>query len=243
MPEDYNYEHNIQFLSKYQEELKSAQLNGDESKESRFLGKIGYIYLNKNELSKAEEFFNKSLEIAKKLDNKERICMIFIAKGQIFARQKNLDQSLELFKQALLIAEELNNIKLQSSIYWNCATISSFRSNLDETIKLLTKSLTLAEKVNEVRLIIGALTGLINANLFLEKYDITLSYCKKLLEIEQKEIPTEIILDVFSKMEFLYSKKGDEASSKLYRQKINKIQEELGIKSNHTCEHEHHDHH
>jgi len=111
-----------------------------------WLNELGYIYYTIGELDKAEEMFNKMLEIAEKLGLQEGMARAYGNLGVIHKKRGDLDKAEEMFNKALEIAEKLG---LQEGIaiqYGNLGVIYLTRGELDKAEEMLNKALEIHEK-------------------------------------------------------------------------------------------------
>lgn len=89
---------------------------GDKKGEAIVYSNLGLIHLQNNKLKQADLYFNRSLDIFKKSDDKGHIANDLFYLGQVEFAKNNFKNALEKYFTAYQIAEKLKIKKLQSNL-------------------------------------------------------------------------------------------------------------------------------
>ncbi|HEV8515905.1 MAG TPA: tetratricopeptide repeat protein [Cyclobacteriaceae bacterium] len=141
---------------------------------------LGLAQLGKKEYRLAKENFEKSLEIARKQNDKRVICEILLFLGEIELELKNETKGIRFLKEAEFLAEEIHLAKIKILIYKDFAEYYSSKKDYENSTFYHHKYSEFKDSVFSERLI-GNLTTLQNRldlhgviNVSTEKNQITL---------------------------------------------------------------------
>jgi hypothetical protein len=119
---------------------------------------IGVIYTDLQEIELSEEFFRKSVEIARTIGEKEEVASSLIDLAYILSAMSKFDESNQKLEEAYGLAEQLDNNQLRLSIYGLFAEnyrnmnmldkSSEFRDKYDR-IQQFAQTQTMREKFEE----------------------------------------------------------------------------------------------
>jgi len=70
---------------------------------------MGYVYLLKNDLVKADSLFNVALTIAEEINNNENSCLIFRNQALLSIKKSEFNNAIKKIKKSILISENIKN--------------------------------------------------------------------------------------------------------------------------------------
>ncbi|MBD3351662.1 MAG: tetratricopeptide repeat protein [Candidatus Lokiarchaeota archaeon] len=108
---------------------------------------IGEAYKQKNTLSKALEYFKKSLKIAEKTGDLTAKASSLLYRGDIYMKTENYTDALNALKVSLGIIEELNNIEAKAACCKIIGTIFQKLGKKTKAIKYLELSYDIFKKL------------------------------------------------------------------------------------------------
>lgn len=142
-----------------------------------------YGYYQDKDTKKSLEYVNKSIEIAKRIDNKIELGQVLIFKGNIYDRRGSFDKAILHFNEALSIYIEIDKRNGISTAYSSLGSAYVDKGDYFEALKYCLKALKISEesgKKNEQARIYNNI-GLIHY--YQADYQKSLDYYNKSLEI------------------------------------------------------------
>jgi tetratricopeptide (TPR) repeat protein len=85
----------------------STLKSGDESGRAQMLTELGDVYVNTDELTKAERAYSEALAIYQKLSNKRRSALLLRDLGAVYSLEHRSDEALSLLQRALKEANQV----------------------------------------------------------------------------------------------------------------------------------------
>jgi tetratricopeptide (TPR) repeat protein len=79
----------------------STLTSGDESERAQMLTELGDVYVNTDELAKAERAYGEALTIYQKLSNKRRSALLLRNLGAVYSLERRSDEALSFLERAL----------------------------------------------------------------------------------------------------------------------------------------------
>ncbi len=128
--------------------LKMVKKNSD--KEAALLGNLGIIYETRGELFKAEEAFNKVLEIGNKLSRPDIISPIYCNLGVIYKTGGELNKAEEMHKKALEINKKFGDQNGLAKNYCGLGLIYEARGELYKAEETYKKALEINKKLGNL---------------------------------------------------------------------------------------------
>ncbi|NSW46609.1 MAG: tetratricopeptide repeat protein, partial [Bacteroidales bacterium] len=141
---------------------------------------IGIIYSNQKNYEKSLEYYQKSLEISKKINDKYGIATCYNNIGGIYKAQNKVKQAIEFYQKSLKIHEELGDKNGLASCYNNIGGSYKYKGNYEKALEYYQKSLKIKEEINDkngIALVYGNIADLY----------ITITDSTKLNEKQKKE--------------------------------------------------------
>ena len=80
------------------------------------LNNFGYLYEKQGDISKAFEYFNKSLPIQEEIDDKLGMAGSLLNLGMIFRQQGNIPKALEYYHRALKLQILIDSVRASKTI-------------------------------------------------------------------------------------------------------------------------------
>jgi serine phosphatase RsbU (regulator of sigma subunit) len=137
-------------INKHLTATELARKNGDKKEESAHWDAIALIYWDHNAFRKAIEYFTKSLELNRQLDNLSGVSMLSSNLGALYADLKEYHKSLDCFNQTLAY-RRMKKEKL--GIITTLINISVVLNNLKKypsSVAALQEALTLSREMNDM---------------------------------------------------------------------------------------------
>jgi serine phosphatase RsbU (regulator of sigma subunit)/Tfp pilus assembly protein PilF len=146
----------------------------------------GYELHNKEDLPKAIEFYNKSLEIEKKINNKVNLALVYNNLGGIYIQQKAYENAIEFFLKSLAIRIEIGDKKGIGQIYGNLGSTYDVMEQLDKAMHFYEKALETYKTADDPMRVALTLNNI--GTLFEDKGDFekAMEYFLKSLEIQKR---------------------------------------------------------
>ncbi len=113
------------------------------------LNNIGYLAQNQGDISKALEFYLKSLEIEEEIKNKKGIAYSLNNIGSIYKDQGDITRGLEYYHKSLKIREEIKDKKGIANALNNIGIIHKNQGDAQKGLEYYHRSLKLWEEMND----------------------------------------------------------------------------------------------
>jgi tetratricopeptide (TPR) repeat protein len=164
-------------------EILSAVKGEDCKEEASAYGTIGGIYYRNGEFEKAFDYFNKSLEIQKKIGDQKGIATSIKRIGNVHIDRAEYDSARECYETSLKINEELDDQQGISSCLTNIGVIHHYKGEYNIAIDYKERSLDIANKIgNQLQIALDHI-NLAMDYIRLEDYNRALEYNKKGFDI------------------------------------------------------------
>jgi len=189
----------------------------------------GYIHQNKGNYKKALEFYNRSLELERKTNDKRNISMTYNNIAGIYIEQNEYKNAIDFFTKSLEMRVAIND---KEGIGQSLANLGSTFGHLGDTAKAhqyYTESLKISLEVNNlsrIAFIYNNLGKLFQAS---GKYEEAIGYLKKSLAIQQKINNKKGMCVVLGNLSDIYEMQGKLDESKKVALLALDIANELGF--------------
>jgi serine phosphatase RsbU (regulator of sigma subunit) len=127
-----------------------ASKANDKKEESRFYDQIAFIYWEHNFFDKASEYYQKSLELNKQLNNLSGMSMLNSNLGLLHADLRKYDLSLQYFQQTLAYRKMVKEKVGIISTLINISVVLNNLARFEESAASLNEALTLARELNDI---------------------------------------------------------------------------------------------
>jgi len=132
----------------------------DRERKADLLDSKGGVYNWKGELSQALVYYEESLEIREKLENKPEVAKSLNNIGVIYHQKGELGQALGYYKKSLVIKKELGNRQEIAKSLNNIGVIYHNKGGLDKALDYYEKSLAIKEQLGNKRLMANSLNNI-----------------------------------------------------------------------------------
>jgi tetratricopeptide (TPR) repeat protein len=109
---------------------------------------LGTVALHQRDFTKAEEWYEKSLEIIEPLGIKETAAFTYHQLGRVAQKREELDKAEQFYKKSLAIKKNLVDKKYTSTTYYQLGKISKKKLHFDEAEKWYKKSLKITDDLS-----------------------------------------------------------------------------------------------
>ena len=203
---------------KYSEAFSLAQealkLIGDESIEehSEILNILGNANFYWGRLEEALKFYNKSLHLARKCQDRKRIAIAFKNIGQVFLEQGKKWDAERYFRSALECAQEISDLFLMGKIYNNLGVLFT-PDDIERAKENFMNSLNIKRQIGDDDGVAVILNNMGNLYVRDGELDKALSMFNEALRIwVQMEAPTALVITYLNIGGIYYLKKNFERS-------------------------------
>lgn len=199
----------IKALSYINKGLIESRKGGNLLWEGYFLQSGGIIYDLNNQLDSGLIFFEKTIEVAKKIKDSVMEANALSNIGVAYQARGYLQPALFYQLAAARLRENLPNKLYLSKSYNNIGLLYRVKKDYKKALEYLNKSFLLKKEVNDS---IGMATTLLNIGScyqHLSRYDSALIYAKKTLEIAQRINDKELTLSATGNVGIALMQTGD----------------------------------
>ncbi len=209
------------------EEYKNKEIV-DDYKFADWYFKLGMIQYLRGEYKEALEKYKQSLEIEKKLGNKEGIAQTLHNIAIIHQKKGEYDEALEKYNQSMEISKKLGDLQGIAQTLHNIAVIHQEKGEYDEALEKYKQSIEIEKKLGNQRGIGHTLHNIAAIYQNKGEYDKAFEMYKQSLYIDKKLGDKRAIAKTLHNIAIIHQKKGeyDEAFEK-YKQSI-EIKKKLG---------------
>ncbi len=237
-------ENDMEVWSKYNDELKKiAEKNISNSTNfktkkvflkhyANSLNNIGYIFNKKGEVSKALEYYFKSLKISEEIDDKEGTGTSLNNIGQIYGYQGETKKSLEYYLRSLEIYKKLDNKYLLGGTLNNIASAYDDMGELSKAKIYYNESLKLLESIGDKYGIAFLLQNIGAVNSAEGDIEKALESYQKCLKIRAEINDKEGMAFVLNSIGELYFKKQNFSKALNFSKQSLEISQKNGIPEN-----------
>ncbi|MFW6227578.1 MAG: tetratricopeptide repeat protein, partial [Bacteroidota bacterium] len=177
------FETSIETLEK---SMAIKEESGDTKGVSENLNKIGNVYENIYDYTKAIDFYEKSAEVKTTIDDKAGLSQVMDNMGNLYYKQQILEKSIESYERSVAINEQLDNKEVLGKTY-NKLGVSHFElGQYDQAEEYYKKSISNAEAINENLVKSRALNNLGNLNFIQNRYNKAINYYENAIAIKSE---------------------------------------------------------
>ena len=148
-------------IENFKQQIEKSQKSGDLNNEVEYCSKLAFLYWQNGELDKSLNYFNRSLEINKELNNRNGSKLIYYYLGMIYSEKEEYQKSVKAFKKGIKISRELGMQKSVLSGLINLAQTYQNNNEYEKSNEYALKGYNMAQEQNnleKVRTCAGLLT-------------------------------------------------------------------------------------
>lgn len=177
--------------------------------EAAALNNIGFIYKNQGDISKALEYYNKSLQLREEIGDKEGTATSLTNIGVIYDDQGDIPKALEHYSKSLQLREEIRDKRGTANSLNNIGIIYQNQGDLSKALEYYGKSLQLREEIGYKKGIANSLNniGVIYDNQ--GNLSKALEYYGKSLQLREEIGDKKGIASSLNNIGFIYQNQGD----------------------------------
>jgi tetratricopeptide (TPR) repeat protein len=170
---------------------------GDKKELATVYGHLGRMYYNNNfELDKALMYYNKMMDIAMELNDKELLAASYDNLGSLFLSLHDKDKAYTYYHQLLLISEEINNQTGIGKALNNIGEIERYRGDYKKAFDYYKQSLAIHRELNDIRKMAINMENMGITYYTMNRPDDALHYYRQSLQYYQKANDRENIASV-----------------------------------------------
>jgi tetratricopeptide (TPR) repeat protein/DNA-binding CsgD family transcriptional regulator len=201
--------------------------------QSSSFNNLGSISRNKGDYEKAINYYNKSLKIAQKINDKSAEANVLNNIGIVRDNQGETIIALKYYKKSLKIRTELGEeTGNMVSTLDNIGTVYAGLGNYNQSILHLSKALKIAEKIDDKSDIAHIMLGIGSNYANFEEYNKAIDYYEKSMKIAKKIGSKSLVSTNFLRMGNVYSSQDKNEKALEYYNSALAISEEIGYVSN-----------
>jgi len=200
----------------------------DSQSEAAVTGNLGSVYYTRGDLDKAEEMYEKSLEIEEKLGRLKGMALAYGNLGLVYYTRGDLDKAEEMHEKSLEIEKKLGQLEGIARVYGNLGIVYDKRGDLDKAEEMYEKSLEIEKKIGRfegMAYLYGNLGIVYDKRGDLDKAE---EMYEKSLEIDKKLGRIEGIARQYGNLGIIYKRQGDLDKAKEMHLKSLEINEKIG---------------
>jgi tetratricopeptide (TPR) repeat protein len=208
-------------ISKYLNAMKDRERSGDKKGAGEISSKIGNLYHDDNQLGKALEYYNKSLNLKKETGDLEGASIILNDIAVTYYDSGRYETAVENYEESYKISEELGNKKVSAVILDNIGQVYENTYQYEKAVKFYEQSLDISKNLNEKEeesLMYDKI-----ANIYIEQNDPgkAIENYQKSLEIDKDLNREENVAATLNNMGSMYYNLGEYNDAKeLYEQSL-----------------------
>lgn len=168
------------------------------------LYRIGRSYSYRKEYALSSEFLEKSLHLAKKINNLKIEGQVLACMADNMRQTGNIDETVRIYNEALKPAMEEEDINTAGNIYSSLGSISYARGNFHEAINHYEQSRKM--RIRQGNMLRAAQTenNIANAYYNVARYDMAIEYYQKALPVFEKFKYSAGIASIYNGMAVIY---------------------------------------
>ena len=199
---------------------------------SSALNNIGLILADKNEYSKAIEYYNRSLEIDLRLENLPGQAMLYNNIGIIYKNKGDYTKAIDFYNKSLNIEKQLNNKEGIAISLNNIGMIFFDQGNYAKAMEYYSNSLKIDEEMGNKNNMANTIINIGNSYREAGDLDMANSYYNKSLKIYQEIGDATGIATSYNNIGINYKNQGNLSKAMQCYTKSLEIDKELGNKYN-----------
>jgi serine phosphatase RsbU (regulator of sigma subunit)/tetratricopeptide (TPR) repeat protein len=189
---------------------------------------ISFVLAGNNE--KGLEYFLKTLEIRKEIDDKKGIRESYNNIGNIYLGQGNYEKALECYSKSLTIEKELGAKKAMGASYNNIGNIYDYQGNYEKALEYYLKSFAISEELGDKNRMGGSYNNIGNFYSDQDNLEKALEYYSKSLAIKEEIGDKKGMGNTCNNIGLIYQNQGNyEKALECYLKSL-AIREEIGDK-------------
>jgi len=150
------------------------------------LNVLGIIYSSTNDVDKAEEYFLRSLQLSKELNDKNQISRAFHNLGINYGTTGDYEKVLDYYNRSLKIAQEIDDKRGSGPTLTSLGAIYNEIGDYEKAYDFFTRSIKLNEEFGDKRTLGWSLCKMGEYYLDSDNYEKAVSYLEKALKIARK---------------------------------------------------------
>ncbi|MGK7931127.1 MAG: tetratricopeptide repeat protein [Microcystaceae cyanobacterium] len=222
-------------LEELEKQIKAIKQQSDQSPALATLyDRVGQVYAKRvasgesenleEDIEKGIEFYQKSIELAERLELKTSLCQTLIRLGRFYYDLSRYEEAKSIYQQGLDIAREINYKHGERTALNGLGNVYYSLGNYQQAIDYHQQSLALKQKIGDRK---GEANSYNNLGLVYQKlgeYQQAIDYHKQSLALKQKIGDRKGEANSYNNLGLVYQKLGE------YQQAIDYLQQSLAIK-------------
>jgi len=217
----------IIFCEKAEKLSEEANFNFGKSES---YGWLGYLYMAKGNIAKAQEYNFKSLELLKESGDAHSLATIYTNIGTIFSKQGSIAEALTNYHLALKIQEESGETAGVAHTLTSIGLIYKYQNDLPRALEFYNKSLQMWEEVGDDGGIGLTLNNIGVVYYETKDYDTAMEYYERSLEKRELSSDKSGIANSLGNIGTIYEVRGDYPKALEYYNRALSIEKQIGNK-------------
>lgn len=144
-----DYVQALRYLDKAMDVAKALPFEERVERVAGIYNSLGILYTDQKDYSKAEEFFNQSLELAIAVNDRIKQARMLLNIGVTYQNQGNYKQALKSFRESLTIAEAIRAPETIILVGEGIGSVYKEQGKYTEALDWLNKSLLMAQELGD----------------------------------------------------------------------------------------------
>lgn len=207
--------------------LKLSESTGLKIKTAQIYDNLAWLGMLQGNLTEAEEFINKSIQIAEELNAKYLLSDAYTVKSLIFRDSKKFEAALKLEEKSFSIKQELDFTEGMSDTYYNKGLLYEDLKDYDKALEFQLKSLAMEEEVGNIPYL--SFSYYIISRLYIRKNDLKNArvYLEKAEALAQNSNLTSLKLNNAEMHAMYYEVLGDYKKALEYQKEYQSFSEQI----------------
>ncbi|MBN2215488.1 MAG: tetratricopeptide repeat protein [Bacteroidales bacterium] len=217
-------------ITEYIREARDKMELGKEQEAASIYSTIGNIYHNNNQIGKALEFYEKTLEIKKKSDDVEGIPLVLNDIAVALYDTGKYESAVEKYKEAFSLTRETGNKKISAIILNNIAQVYENTFQYENALDYYRQSVEIANELDNKNDAAVLYEKIADVHFERNEFDKAIENFEKTLKIEEELKDDSIVGATLNNMGIAYQSLGNRETALDYYQKSLDITEKQGDK-------------
>lgn len=176
---------------------ESLEYNTTQKKKAETYNRIGVSHHQLQQIIKAIDYYNKSVTIASKIDDKSGLALYHNNLGNAYFDLKELEEALIHYNISLDLQKELLNDRGIAMVMYNIGNVNKSKGKHTIAIDNFNQSISLAEKVQDTKILAKNFFAIMQVYKILGNHKLALQYYKKYYSIASPIVLKETQMSQF----------------------------------------------
>ncbi|MDR2232903.1 MAG: tetratricopeptide repeat protein [Tannerella sp.] len=216
---------NDKFIKYSHEALKFAEKEQKKDEATIIYSFLGLGYYTKSSYDTSFVYLQKSLDIAKEINDIKGEIRALNYLGNLFRRQSNFETAIDYYSKAMVGSEQIGDSYKVAIAMTNISAIYRMTDNLDKSIEYLSRAEKICNEIKDNYLFLNVYYNLGTVYSLKGQDSLALEYALKANELSIKEGEKKFEIAVLDLLSRVYKKRGELDKSQLYAEQCVSVAE------------------